>query len=478
MKLFELVPDKFYSILTGKNKNIYVVALLTLYSLINSNDFNVKKEEFIRFLKEKADNDIKDFSIEEETEFSDFDDSTSISSKASLIVKRLEETGWIEIELDPNSFDEYIVLPTYSIKSISTLFDIVNESSEAYSSLVHTTYSELKLEDDNHDEFMYATLVKAYENTKKLKVDLITLSHSIRIYQNRLNKLFTSNEVLHSYFDNYKELVSDRLYHPLKTFDSVARFKRPIVTILEKWLSDTETRNYLIKQGLIFSKNSNSPEEVEKEIIEKINYICDMYEAIDSIIDQIDVKHRDYTKATANKVLFFTNTDKSVRANIETILIGFAQNKSNPKVMKNLLSLMQDSTSLCQSGFISPDSLTLPIYHKYLDEQAPLQIMSGNSVDDYMMAKFLDEVNGMFTDEKIYEFMYHAFGEKDKIKSSEIPLPNDDAFILLILATIRNDDSHCFYKVDFGSKNKIVSHGYIIPELTFTLKNINELGVN
>ena len=64
----------------------------------------------------------------------------------------------------------------------------MKESTAEYVSLVHATYSELKLEDDMRDEFMYATLVRAFENTKRLNVELITLAHSIRIFQNRLGK--------------------------------------------------------------------------------------------------------------------------------------------------------------------------------------------------------------------------------------------------------------------------------------------------
>lgn len=474
MKLFDLVPDKFFSILNGKNKNVYVVALLTLYSLINNNDLNIKKDEFVRFLRDKASNDVDSFSLEEEADFKDEDESITLSNKASVIVRRLEETGWIEIEMDPESLDEFIVLPTYSIKAITAIFEIVNESSEQYSSLVHTTYSELKLEDDAKDEFMYATLLRAFENTKKLKVDLITLSHSIRIYQNRLNKLFTSNEVLHSYFDNYKELVSDRLYHPLKTFDSVARFKRPIVGILTSWLNNEDTRKLLVKQGLIFSAESTTPESVEKEIINKINYICDMYESINGLIDQIDIRHRDYTKASTNKILFFNNNDKSIKSNLESILMGISQFKGNNKVMRDVLSGMQNSINLYENGFISSDSVALPIYRHFVADQTPLEIMSSDEAAEYMMENFLNEVNGLYTDEKIYQFMHECFGDKTTIKSKEIPLLNDSAFILLILATVKNNYRDCFYNVDFESKNKIISNGYIIPDLIFTIKEKKE----
>lgn len=471
MELFELIPEKFFSILTGKNKKVYAVAILLLNSMINVNDLNIKKDDFARFLREKATEIVDEFSIEEETNIENTHSAPiNTNFKANEIVKRLEECGWIEVDMDGESFDEYIILPSYSIKMIQTINDIINESSETYSSLVHTTYSELLLEDQTKDEFMYACLLRAFENTKKLKVDLITLSHSIRIYQSRLNKLYTSNEVLHSYFDNYKDLVSDRLYHPLKTFDSVARFKRPIINILSSWINNKEIRESLIKQGLIYSKDSTSPIDVEKEIIMKVNYICDMYETINGLIDQIDIKHREYTKSSTNKILYLNNKDKTVKSMLENILIGFSSNKETPKVQRDILSNMQKSINFYENGYINSESVTLPIYRKFATEQNPLEVLDDLGANDYIMQNFLASIDGMFTDEKIFEFMKECFGEEKEIRSEDISLVNDDAFIMLILSTLKNSDKRCFYTVDYESKEKINNNGYIIPKLIFRIK--------
>ena len=470
MKLFDILPDRFFSILNGKNKEIYAEALLLLYRLINENDMYVKKDEFLRSIKEKLSNEINSFSIEEENEFDDEEILTTFSAKANLILRRLEETGWIELAIDPDNSEEFIILPSYSIIQIESLFNIVNESSEGYSSLVHTTYSELLLEDENRDEFMYATLLRAYENTKKLRVDLISLSHSIKIYQGRLNKLFTSNDVLHSYFDNYKELISDRLYHPLKTFDSVARFKRPIINILESWIKDEEAMKILIKEALIYSKTSIDPKDVELDIISKINYITDMYSQLNKMIDNIDKSHRDYTKSSTNKILYLNNTNKSIKGCLETILVGVGKYKHDYKIIRDILSNMQNSISLYENGFINADSVTLPFTRKYLHSDAPLEIMNFDDANDFAMQTFLDGINSMFTNDSIFGFMREAFGDADELKVEDIPLPNFDAVILLILATIKKDDPDCFYTVDFESKEKVRSQGYILPKLIFRKK--------
>ena len=72
--------------------------------------------------------------------------------------------------------------------------------------------------------------------------ELKTLHNNIRRYHQALNDYFTVNDILMGHFDEYKELIMDRIYHPLKTMDSVPQYKIPIMKILTGWLSDLGIR--------------------------------------------------------------------------------------------------------------------------------------------------------------------------------------------------------------------------------------------
>ena len=286
MNLFNIVPQNYFSIFQGKNREIYIESLSILYSLLQNDETFIRKVDFLNALKDREkDLSLLDLTEEEisDEEKENLKNDYNNSSKASYIVRKLEECGWIDISMDIDNYEEIVILPPYSISLLKTFSDIVSDEESPYISLVHSTYSELKLEDEDMDELLYPTLLRCYENTKKLKVELITLTHSIRIFQNKLSKLFDTNEVLHSYFDIYKRKISDRYYHPLKTFDSVAKYKRPIIKILNHWLETKEIREKLIFQASINSK-SNNKKEIEADIIEKINYISDTYETLNSLI--------------------------------------------------------------------------------------------------------------------------------------------------------------------------------------------------
>lgn len=483
MSLFNAIPAHFFSILSSPNRDVYADALLVLFNSLESDELSIKKNDYIRALKDKANNELLkfDLSLEEpdETDEDDFSDSSSnegklqletMALKAAFIVRRLEETGWIDIEIDPESFDEYIALPAYSIQFLSLLNTIANASEAPYTSLVHATYSELKMEDGEPDEFMYATLIRAYENTKRLRTELVTLGHSIRIFQNRLGKVFTTNGILHDYFDTYKETISDRYYHPLKTFDSVAKYRRPIINMLQRWLHDEDIRSQLIAQALVYGPRGNK-NQIETDIIAKINYVCDMYDTLNNMIDSIDERHQDYTRSSANKILYLNNNDKTIKGHLDTIFRSYAKSAITGEGLANILSKMQDAIPLESQSYVDNDSLTLPYARQSRLFGEPMAVPDFLDVDSMLMSDFLAQTRNEFTDDRVFDFMETAFGEADEISIEEIPLPNFDAFILLILASIKASDEKCFYAIE-AREGQIVSYGYSLPRFIYKRKEL------
>lgn len=473
MNLFDIIPGNYFSLFAGKNRAVYLESLLVLYNLLESEESYIKKSDFIKTLKDKA-KDIESFTYEDEEFDATQDDAlllNTLSGKTSFIVRRLEETGWIDIMMDPDTFEEGIILPQYSIIILKAFKDIISDEESPYVGLVHSTYSELKLEDEEQDDLMYSTLVRCYETTKKLKVELITISHSIRIFQNRLSKLFDTNRVLHDYFDVYKNKISDRYYHPLKTFDSVTKFKRPIIKILDKWLSTDEIRNKLITQGMINSPSSDK-KDVESDVIEKINYITDTYEKLNATISSIDKENNAYTKSSTNKILYLNNNDKTIKGYLENIMKIYARNinSNSTRNVTTILSKMQDSIYFYEQGYINSDSLTLPILRRIREEGVPMEIFDYDGDTSDLLNNFLDQTSSIYTDDKVYNFMLEAFGDKEEIGVADIPLVNFDALICLILAIIKKDDDNCFYYVEQVDRSRIHTGGYIVPNFKFIRK--------
>lgn len=475
MNLFDIVPSNYFSIFQGKNRKIYIDSLIILYSLLQNDEVIIKKNDFLNALKLRE-KDISSFSFEDEMldeeEKNDLSMNNS-SSKAAFIIRKLEETGWIDISMDIDNYEEVVVLPAYTISLLKTLQGIISDEEAPYIALVHSTYSELKLEDEERDELLYATLLRCYENTKRLKVELITIAHSIRIFQNRLSKIFDTNEVLHSYFDVYKNKIYDRYYHPLKTFDSVAKFKRPIIKILDGWMLDKEMREKLIYQASLVSRTNNK-EEIESDLITKINYITDTYESLNSLVSSIDKENNSYTKSSTQKILYLNNTDRTIKGHLENIFKHYASNVKDSKNLVNILSSMQNSLTFYEQGYMDSSSITLPLLKKYKNDGIPMEIVNFEDADDLIMNNFLEETKNIFTDEKVLSFMEQEFGNSNMISTKDISLPNFDALICLILATVKGEDEASFYALNDLSNKDVVNNQYIVPDMEFIKKNSEE----
>lgn len=474
MNLFDIIPVNYFAIFQGKNRQIYAESLLILFELLQNDEALINKNDFLKALKDKRASFVNGFDYTEEDLNSLSDDDTSLvlqtlNSKASFIIRRLEETGWIDIAIDPDTFEETIVLPQYTIVFLRSINDVISDESAPYLSLVHSTYGELKLEDEGKDELLYATLLRCYENTKKLKVELITLVHSIRIFQSKLGKTFDTNNVLHSFFDVYKTKIVDRYYHPLKTFDSVAKFKRPIINILEKWVSNKEIRNKLVQQAAIIAPTNNK-NEIERDIIAKINYITDTYETINALINSIDKENSSYTKSSANKILYLNNSDRTIKGHLENIIKCYAKNINEHRSLAKILSSMQDCSSFYEQGYIDSNSVSLPLLRRKRFDGTPLELVNFDDASSFVMENFLEETKNIYTDERIYTFMENAFGSDKNLKIQDIPLPTFDAFICLILATIKKDDENCFYTLEIIDDSKVKNGNYTVPNFVFHRK--------
>ena len=149
----------------------------------------------------------------------------------------------------------------------------------------------------------------------------------------------------------------------------------------------------------------------------------------------------------------------------------YASNYKDINVRKKVLDMIDDSISFYDLGYIDSYSITLPILKKFKNDNQPLEVISFDDANDFIMDNFLEETKNIYTDEKVYGFMRECFGDKNEITSKDIRLNNIDSLICLILATVKNDENS-FYVVDDSSTEKVINNNYLIPLFTYTKKEI------
>lgn len=158
MGLFERIPERFFSVLTSSKKELYVEALFVLRQAFKT-ELVISKDELTAMLVNSMESSMMqaDFSEEAQEMGAGVEEQNGLFGKAHLLIRKLRDTGWLELEYERNSFDENVTIPDYAIEVINLLYDLSVDKVREYNSYVYTTYAALKNSGENSD-YLYQAL--------------------------------------------------------------------------------------------------------------------------------------------------------------------------------------------------------------------------------------------------------------------------------------------------------------------------------
>lgn len=469
MKLYEVLPQNLFSILVSKNREIYVEALFVLHKAFRQ-EMSISRSDLVSMLIANLDEMMLEVDLSEEEDSNDLQEgreTATLSATAHYILRRLRDTGWIDTEYEIDSFEENITLPDYSVKIINLLHSLTDESIKEYNSYVYSTYSAIKTADLERDDFMYNALLTAYDNTVCLIDELKTLHNNIRRYHQALNEYATVNDVLKGHFDEYKGLIMDRVYHPLKTLDSVPRFKVPILKILGNWLSDNALRERMAEQAMMRGRY-RIKEEAAEDIILKIGEISDAYERLDEMLEDIDRKNSAYTRASIEKMRYLINSDRSIKGKLVELLVHVS---GEPRKASGIsIEQLGEAVELFKQKYIDEKSLYIRAARDRRKDGKPMEVrVSEEEKEAEALAEFLSKTRNVYNHTKVMNYIKDLMTDADVVTTRDISVADDETFILLMLAVLNSGERNAFYSVEF-MEEYLEKNGYRIPELLFIRK--------
>ena len=454
--LFDHIPENLFSILASANKKLYIEALFVLRKAFKI-ELVIRRTDLIAMLIDSLETSIRQADFTEEGEDLQ-EDVGDISGKAHLLLRRLRETGWLEIEYEKNSYDENVTVPDYAIKIINLLFDLSIDERKEYNSYVFATYSALKNTEENQD-YLYQALSTAYRNTVQLLDELKSLFNNIKRYHMKITDELGVNDLLEEHFDVYKEKIIDQVYYPLKTIDSVPRFKNSIIMILNEWVLKESPMQEIIAQG-IRSRIYVNEEQGREDVLTKINYIVEAYENIDELISNIDHKHMDYTNVSIDKIRYLLNSDRSIKGK----LVYFLKRTEQGKVIR----LLTDYVEFYQHTYVDEQSMYPKMKRSKKKEGQPMKIAVYKK-DERQMDDFLKDVRKQYGTKRIDDFIVQKFGDGKMFTTADVKIEVSEEFILFMLGTIRGTEKGARYKVIF-KEHVVECNGYRLPFVIFQRK--------
>ena len=459
MSLFDIVPPNFFSVLSSRNKEIYVDALMLLHKQLKY-ELNIEDSDYIAALVELLEN--RTYEIEEDD---DVDSGLTLTSKARLILNRFIETGWVDKETMDGSFVEVITPRTYAIATMRLLYDLEETQVKEYSSLVFSTYSSLKEAHENQQAQMYEAIMTAKANTEQLVYELKTLYHGIRSYTRRIYGQHNVNTLLSDHFDEYKELT-DRIYHPIKTMDSVYRYMAPIREILIAVLSDDELMESVGKRAMAVRKY-DSEEEARLIIISAIDYVLDAYQSIGNIVNEIDKKHSTYTKLSVDTIRYQMSADQTIAGKLAQVLKTYSSADSKNREL--ILGIMERKVRVNRQEFMDGRSLWRRSIKSKRGLAAPLEINMEDTLSHEEAIRLLPPLEDKYSMKKLRGYIHDLLGDRDSISTAEVDIDSDEEFLLILLSTARAGERGSGFVLAPEDAAK-ETNNYRIPVMTFRKK--------
>jgi len=461
VKLFDVVPGNFFSILSSGNREIYYDALMILHDMFKF-ELNIRVDDYIAslitILEDRA------FEIEEDDEIQE--SSLTLSGKARLILNRFIKTGWVDKEFIDNTFIEIITPRNYAIPVLKLLSEIGDNALQEYNSLVFATFSGLKQAMSENESHLYEALLSAKANTEQLQYSLRTLYHGIRGFLRGIVEQHDVNLLLQDHFSEYKK-ISDRIYHPIKTMDSVHRYMAPIQNLLSDILSNEELLQSM-RERAVSIKKYDDDSQANDEIIKTIDYILDSYHAVGGLVSEIDRKHSAYTKSSIEKIQYLMTADQTIKGKLAEILKLYASMSENER--DSLAGIMESSIRVGRQEFFDSRSL----YHKNVRSRRmvreSLAVLPNDDLSALAQEYLYRQINNGYPATRIRAFIDGLLADGNgEIQSEDIPITCDSDFILLILAVIRQNEKSMPYSVDIEN-GRVERNGYFIPNMVIRKK--------
>lgn len=325
MKLFEVVPDRFFTLLTGANKEIYAEAVLEIYNLYKINqvgiEYDVVRDTIQELIetREEAGYEV----LEEEDEILGETDDDIFRIKANAFLRKLLALKWIDVE-ERNHFTRFIVLPAYTIRMLNTLQELCEERIIEYQSFAFNAYQ--LLTNEGVKDRPSLAIFQAAKVTEQLLEELRLLINNMKSHMEQIMAMKSLQEVLDHHFDTYQTKIIDRSYHRLRTSDHVAKYKNKIIETVQEWQQNPDFFMLAVQDALQLDRFENE-EAAETDVRTALQFIEVTFSSLDDLYNQIDYRHHQYIKSSYDRARYLTQHDQGIQHQIARVLEAYSNDE-------------------------------------------------------------------------------------------------------------------------------------------------------
>ena len=427
MELFKIIPDNFFSLLSSKNKAVYAGCIIEAFKIYEEGsilgiDKKIVVEVLTDYLEKEAE-DIVDMETDEDG------DKPSSRDKANFILRRMEECGWIDVDVT-NDYIEILNFRDYAITVIEALLqiepqvdDYVDGNQKEYRGYIYTIYSLLT----NPMNIEYGVLIEqVYRNTKLFIRELRKLDSRLKDYIKTIVDRTEIKDLMESLIDYKVELV-DKAYHRLKTSDNVNKYRLEIVNRLDAFLCDPAIMEQI---SIAYRQRYASYDDAYRRASRDLTEMIDIFNSLDEMITEIDAKNKTYINSTIGKIEFLLKDDNNIPGKINLILKHISNMHKKGKV-DSAINMVQPIFKLCSFKSVNEASLYSP--RGAYSKPEPQRLVDTHVDIMGVASEFFKENETIYTEDKVLKFVDEKM-VKNILQASS--LINDDSGIEDILMLV------------------------------------------
>ncbi|MBU9723149.1 MULTISPECIES: Wadjet anti-phage system protein JetA family protein [Bacillaceae] len=453
MRLFDVLPERFFSLFSGSNREIYAEAILELYEQYKISRFGIEYDimrDLLQELIEVKEESGVQFEIEEDTTIDSSESDNMQRAKANTLLRKLLHLKWIDVETR-NNFKQYIILPHYSIRMLSVLHDLCQVRTIEYQSYALSTFQ--LLSNDGMEKQPSIAIIEAERITEQLLEELRLLINNMKNHMEQVISKQSLQEVLDHHFDVYMKKIVDKSYHRLKTSDHVARYRSKILETVQRWSLNQDLLNLAIEDAMR-SELYSSMDEAEQKIKQALQFIEETYDSLDELYEQIDLRHHQYIKSSYDRARYLTQHNQGVDQQIATILESYEKNQPHWDDFLNNVIRLHETDHLTEKSLLTPRK------KKELHQaESHTVVPISEEIKKKIRNHSIQRLESAITKQKINAFVLERLADRDEMGMVDLAPKTIEEYIYLPYVYLYGYDRHSEYRLVRKKEKRIVHIG-------------------
>lgn len=469
MKLFDILPERFFQLFMGKNRQVYAEALLLLYEHYHINRFGIEydlmrdlfqelieTQEGLGYAFESDDEPDETGQSASFSKTADLGDTDLFRTQANIILRRLKALGWLDVETRDN-FKQYIVLPHYSSRILQVLKELCEERTVEFQRFAFVTYQLLTSEEAKRRPAF--AMIEAEKMTEQFIGELTILANNMKHHAEQVAAKTSIQDVLDHHFDEYKAKIVDRSYHRLKTSDHVSRYRHQILDRVQTWLMDPVLFQEGVEDG-IRGEFFATREDAEFKLRSALLMIEEVYRGLDDVFNRIDLRHNQYLRASFDRARYLSQHSQGIDQRLAGILDWLS---ARSRLGDNRLEKVFGPEGIY---FLTLSQLSEPCLLPARKKRSPHQAEDVEVIDipeelkSELREKSFAKMRQSITREKVKAYVLERLGKRENMGIAELAPQNLEEFLYLTYVYLYGYDGAAGYTLERESNRILDIGGY------------------